>query len=78
MDGYYKPGEYQTTNMYIHEQIINLLNKNHAVSIWILIDDGQLKYRNYTLNLADALEMALIKDIKYKIWNRRGRYQYNN
>lgn len=74
LDQYYKPHHSQSTNTLVHEKIIALLNRNRAVSIWILADKGKLKFRNYTLNLADALELALIKDIKYKIWNKMGRY----
>ena len=74
MDKYYKPGKNSNSNYVIHEKIIALLNRKRAVTIWILPDKGELKYRNLTLNLADALEMALIKNIEYKIWNKQVRY----
>jgi hypothetical protein len=77
LDQYYKPGQSQSTNIIIHEKIIALLNRHRAVTIWILADKGELKFHNLKLSLADALEMALIKDIKYKIWNRMGRYDLN-
>lgn len=71
---YYKPGANKSTDIYVHERIIAQLNRHKAVTIWILPDKGKLKYRKYILSLADALEMALIKNIEYKIWNKQGRY----
>jgi hypothetical protein len=77
LESYYKPGANKSTDIHVHERIIAQLNRNKAVTIWLLIDKGNLKFRKYTLNLADALEMVLIKNIEHKIWNKQGRYFLN-
>ncbi|HMR81585.1 MAG TPA: GIY-YIG nuclease family protein [Niabella sp.] len=72
MYGYQNPGPSQTTNIRVNKAIKNLLVENQPVDIFILTDNGLLKYGDFRINLAAGLEDTLI----YKInpdWNLSGR-----
>lgn len=71
MHGYKNPGSSQTTNIENKKNIIEMLQKNFSVSIYVLPDHGLLLYGGFHLNLAAGLEDSLIKDINPK-WNMRG------
>jgi hypothetical protein len=71
MNGYKNAGVSQATNIRIKKEIIELLNSEKYVHIYILIDDAQLTYMNYNVSLAAGLEDNLIADLKPK-WNFRG------
>jgi|SRR5690554_3447724 len=72
MYGYQNPGPTQTTNIRVNRKIKELLVNEQPVDIFILIDNGLLKYGSYRINLAAALEDTLIFEINAE-WNLRGR-----
>jgi len=64
--GYKKPSVSQRTNHRVNKQIIELLNDGFEIDIYIFIDNAQLKYRNYQINLAAGLEDSLISEVNPK------------
>jgi len=72
MYGYQNPGSTQTTNIRVNQKIKELLLKKQPVDIFILVDNGLLKYGSFRINLASALEDTLIYEINPK-WNFSGR-----
>jgi hypothetical protein len=68
MSGYKTPGKTQTTNINNHRRIKDLLSLGVAVEILALPDNGLLHYGQFHLNLAAALEDAIIKVIDPE-WN---------
>lgn len=72
MYGYQNPGPTQATNIRVNGDIKELLQIEQPVDIFILIDNGLLKYGSFRINLAAALEDSLIHEIN-PIWNLRGR-----
>lgn len=71
MNGYKNPHPSQKTNFRVKANIIDFLNSEKDVSIYILIDKTEFKFGDYILCLASGLEDVLIADIKPK-WNDRG------
>lgn len=74
MYGYQNPGPTQTTNIRVNRKIKEFLQKEQPVDIFILTDNGLLKYGSFRINLAAALEDTLIYEISPK-WNLHGRNQ---
>ena len=68
MSGYRTPGKTQTTNINNHRRIKDLLSRGVAVEILALPDNGLLHYGRFHLNLAAALEDAIIREIDPE-WN---------
>lgn len=68
MAGYKTPGRTQTTNTKNHQRIKQLLAEGVAVDIFALSDSGLLRYGQFHLNLAAALEDDLIRVIDPE-WN---------
>lgn len=66
--GYKNPSESQRTNFGVNKYLIELLNKGENIDILIFIDNAQLKYHNYKINLAAGLEDILISEIQPD-WN---------
>ncbi len=72
MYGYQNPGPSQTTNIRVNEKIKELLQEEKPVSIFILVDNGLLKYGDFKINLAAGLEDTLIYRTN-PIWNFSGK-----
>ncbi|HVY76283.1 MAG TPA: GIY-YIG nuclease family protein [Puia sp.] len=72
MYGYQNPGPSQTTNIRVNAAIKNLLEHDQPVDIFILTDNGLLKYGDFRINLAAGLEDTLIYEINPD-WNLSGR-----
>lgn len=72
MYGYQNPGPSQSTNIRGNAAIKNLLDLDQPVDIFILLDNGLLKYGDFRLNLAAGLEDTLIYEINPD-WNLSGR-----
>jgi hypothetical protein len=72
MHGYQNPGPSQTTNIRVNAAIKDLLQKNQPVDIFIMSDNGLLKYGDFRINLAAGLEDTLIFEINPD-WNLSGR-----
>ncbi len=68
MSGYKTPGITQTTNINNHRRIKELLSLRVAVEILALPDNGLLHYGQFHLNLAAALEDAIVRVINPE-WN---------
>lgn len=72
MYGYQNPGPSQTTNIRVNEKIKGLLQSDQPVDIFILVDNGLLKYGDFKINLAAGLEDTLIYQISPE-WNFSGK-----
>ena len=72
MYGYQNPGPSQATNIRVNEKIKGLLQSDQPVDIFILVDNGLLKYGDFKINLAAGLEDALIYQISPE-WNFSGK-----
>jgi hypothetical protein len=72
MYGYQNPGPTQSTNKRVHSEIKKSLLNDEPVDIFILADNGLLRYGNFIINLASGLEDTLIYVINPK-WNLSGR-----
>lgn len=72
MYGYQNPGPSQTTNIRVNSEIKTLLAADQPVDIFILADNGLLRYGDYRINLAAGLEDTLIYEINPD-WNLSGR-----
>ena len=68
MDGYQNPSLTQSTNIRINSLIKSFITNKKPIDIFILVDNGLLKYGNFKLNLAAGLEDTLIKEIDSR-WN---------
>ena len=68
MSGYKTPEKTQTTNINNHRRIKEFLSDDVAVEILTLPDSGLLHYGQFHLNLAAALEDAIIRVIDPE-WN---------
>lgn len=75
MYGYQNPGPSQTTNIRVNEKIKELLGADQPVDIFILVDNGLLKYGDFKLNLAAGLEDTLIFEISPD-WNFSGKNKF--
>lgn len=74
--GYKKPSISQRTNYRVNKKIIELLKSGLEIDIYIFIDNAQLKYRNYTINLSAGLEDTLISKVNPQ-WNFTGKKPKN-
>lgn len=72
MSGYQNPAPTQTTNIRVNNKINTLLRNNDRIDIFILVDNGLLKYGNFNINLAAGLEDSLIQEINPG-WNITGK-----
>jgi hypothetical protein len=72
MYGYQNPGPSQTTNIRVNGKIKELLQSDQPVDIFILVDNGLLKYGDFKINLAAGLEDTLIYQINPE-WNFSGK-----
>jgi hypothetical protein len=72
MYGYQNPGPSQTTNIRVNASIKSLLDNDQPVDIFILTDNGLLRYGDFRINLAAGLEDTLIYEINPD-WNLSGR-----
>lgn len=68
MRGYIRPSDTQTTNLNSHARIIELLRRGTAVEVYVLPDNGLLRYGGFHINLAAGLEDDLIRSINPE-WN---------
>lgn len=75
MSGYQNPGSSQSTNIRVNGKIIELLQKDEPVDIFILVDNGLLKYGDFEINLAAGLEDTLIYQIGPE-WNFMGNNRF--
>jgi len=62
--GYQRPGPSQTTNTRNNIEIKILLALERNVEIYALADTGLLRFGEFTINLAAALEDALVSGLK--------------
>lgn len=72
MNGYQNPGLTQSTNIRVNAIIKSFLNQSKPVDIFILTDNGLLKYGDFRINLAAGLEDTLIYYISPE-WNFAGK-----
>src|SRR5205085_11514281 len=56
MQGYRLPGPTQSTNIRNHQNIRSLLETGKSVEIYVLADNGLLRYGDFHVNLAAGLE----------------------
>jgi hypothetical protein len=68
MQGYRTPGATQLTNVRNHKNIRNALGSGQRVAIYVLPDNGLLKYGGFHVNLAAGLEDALVRELQPP-WN---------
>jgi len=73
----YKSGKKEnksgTTNKKVHSKILNALNQNKNINIYILIPKQQIKYEGFDVCLYRGLEHTLIKHYDFdEIWNDKG------
>ena len=74
--GYKKPSVSQKTNFRVNKLIFDTLKEKTEIEIYLFIDNAQLKYRNFQINLAAGLEDTLIAELKPK-WNYNGNNNSN-
>ena len=72
MYGYQNPGPTQNTNIRVNAKIKSILDEDQPVDIFILTDNGLLRYGDFRINLAAGLEDTLIYEINPD-WNLSGR-----
>ena len=72
MYGYQNPGPSQTTNIRVNQKVKDLLKLDQPLDIFILVDNGLLKYGDFKINLAAGLEDTLIYQINPE-WNFSGK-----
>ncbi|MBK8503108.1 MAG: GIY-YIG nuclease family protein [Saprospiraceae bacterium] len=72
MYGYQNPGKSQSTNIRVNEKIKDCIAVGEAVDIFILVDNGLLKFGNFQINLAAGLEDTMIYEISPD-WNFNGK-----
>jgi hypothetical protein len=60
MYGYQNPGPSQLTNVRVNRKIKDILSSGEPLDIFILVDNGLLKYGDFRINLAAGLEDTLI------------------
>lgn len=76
MKGYQKPGSTQRTNIRENDKIKTLLGHGLPLEIYILPDDGLLKFGDFKLSVAAGLEDTLINEFNPE-WNITGRRKEN-
>jgi hypothetical protein len=73
---YKNPSVSQTTNTRINNYIRTILNESR-VQIFTLVDEGQLNYSGFSVNIAHGLEYNLITQYNPE-WNSMGRHTLVN
>ena len=68
--GYQNPRSTQVTNVRGNKAIEDMLLTKQQVEVFVLPDNGLLRFGGFHLNLAAALEDSLINDLRPK-WNKR-------
>lgn len=68
MAGYLSPGPTSTTNIRNNKRIRELLAKDVAVDVYVLPDNGLMRYGAFHLNLAAGLEDSIIAELAPE-WN---------
>lgn len=71
MAGYLSPGPTSTTNIRNNKRIRELLAKGVAVDVYVLPDNGLMRYGAFHLNLAAGLEDSIIAELAPE-WNFNG------
>ncbi|WP_211097539.1 GIY-YIG nuclease family protein [Burkholderia sp. LS-044] len=71
MAGYLSPGPTSTTNIRNNKRIRELLAKRVAVDVYVLPDNGLMRYGAFHLNLAAGLEDSIIAELAPE-WNFNG------
>lgn len=72
MYGYQNPAPAQSTNMRVNAKIVAAVAAGKAIDIFVLPDNGLLKYGDFSINLAAGLEDILIYEINPD-WNFSGK-----
>jgi hypothetical protein len=68
--GYQNPRATQTTNVRGNKAIATALTAKKKIDVFVLPDNGLLKFGGFHLNLAAGLEDSLISDLR-PVWNKR-------
>ena len=68
--GYQNPKKSQTTNVRGNKTIAAALLAMKMIDVFVLPDNGLLKFGGFHLNLAAGLEDSLINDLR-PVWNKR-------
>lgn len=68
MNGYWKPGPTQTTNIDNNARIRELLQKGASVQIFALVPKEEIRYKGFLMNIAAGLEDNLLARIRPP-WN---------
>ena len=68
--GYQNPRATQATNVRGNAEICKALGLKKNIDVFVLPDNGLLKFGGFHLNLAAGLEDSLINDLR-PIWNKR-------
>lgn len=68
--GYQNPRSTQTTNVRGNKAISAALAAKKQIEVFVLPDNGLLRFGGFHLNLAAALEDSLINDLRPQ-WNKR-------
>ena len=68
--GYQNPRVTQTTNVRGNEAIAEALVSESLIEVFVLPDNGLLRFGGFHLNLAAGLEDSLINDLRPR-WNKR-------
>src|SRR2546426_73099 len=68
MQGYRTPGATQFTNVRNHQNLRTALGSGQRVAIYVLPDNGLLRYGGFHVNLAAGLEDALVRELQPP-WN---------
>jgi len=76
MKGYQKPGSTQRTNIRVNDKIKTLLGHSLPLEIYILPDDGLLKFGDFKLSVAAGLEDTLINEYNPE-WNIKKKKKEN-
>ena len=58
----------QSTNVKVKQKIVELLQNNSTVEIYMFTDSGLLQYGPFAINLSAGLEDSIVEDIKPE-WN---------
>ena len=68
--GYQNPRVTQTTNVRGNKAIAEALVSESLIEVFVLPDNGLLRFGGFHLNLAAGLEDSLINDLRPR-WNKR-------
>lgn len=68
MQGYRKPSSTQVTNVRNNRSVLDAIGTGARVEIYVLPDNGLLRYGGFHINLAAGLEDSLIRELRPP-WN---------